>query len=118
MRVVEYKTRCLMAQLTAVKLPRSIAGAKRGSIPCSGCGVSCGNRSTHCKSCGQLLRKRRPHDDQSDTTDPGDADDLISPDVTAVISNSMTNVERAYSVRIRENGPDYRYAYHLSELCS
>ena len=104
-----------MAQLkdSAVKPPTSIAAPKRGSIPCSGCGVSCGNRSTHCKSCGQLLRKRfntsaADHDARGLDLDH-DTDVLISPDVTAVIANSMSDVKRAYSARIRENGPDYRY---------
>lgn len=102
-----------MAQLkkSVAKPPNSIAGPKRGSIPCSGCGISCGNRSTHCKSCGQLLRKRfSTSTDARGLSLDQDTDGLISPDVTAVIASSISDVQRAYSVRIRENGPDYRYA--------
>ena len=73
---------------------------RRGCWVCSACSVSNGNRASVCKGCGVakgtrgVQRKRKVKH---------------SSDVTELLHDAVTpRPKRAFSVRLREAGPDYR----------
>lgn len=76
---------------------------KRGSSLCSVCGCSNGNRAEKCKECQTVIAKKSKTilDVQCKKT---------SNSVSHLIPSSSVEV---YSVKIRSQGPDYRYFHNL-----
>lgn len=77
-----------------------MATAKRGSSLCGDCGASNGNRAKRCKICSKPFRKVARLDDSTSKH---------SINVTGLLSAEDTqSIKAVYSVRVRDQGPDYR----------
>ena len=69
---------------------------------CQGCGHSNGNRALQCKECGHPFMKKA----RVAPSVPSE----VNINVTSLLSsNALTPGSQVYSVRIRDQGPDYRY---------
>ena len=79
--------------------------AKRGSSFCRDCGTSNGNRAQRCKLCSKPLRKVVKLEDSIQ----------YSTNVTSLLSaEDAQSIIAVYSVRVRDQGPDYRCLVSLS----
>ena len=80
---------------------------KRGSSLCQGCGNSNGNRAFQCKICGCPLLKKAKISSQ----ETGAAKEIqFSTNVSSLLSEGILPPgSHLYSIRIRDQGPDYRY---------
>ena len=77
---------------------------KRGSSLCQHCGQSNGNKSLKCKTCGYPLPKR------AKTSTPHKLSATISNNVSSLLADGVLPTgSEIYSVRVRDQGPDYRY---------
>ena len=75
-------------------------GGRRGSSCCTGCGSYNGNRAQSCKTCGVSLRKKAKYE-QEKAQPNNDVSGLLS-------SEEAVSLKSVYSVRVRDQGPDYR----------
>ena len=79
---------------------------RRGCWVCSACSVSNGNRASVCKGCGVAKGTR------------GKRKVKHSSDVTELLHDAVTpRPKRAFLVRLREAGPDYRTIV-TEDVCS
>ena len=88
---------------------------KRGSSLCQQCGHSNGNRSLVCKKCGCPLPKRvkiTATEQKSATREPKvyAFDNKVS---SLLDSGILPDGSEIYSIKIREQGPDYRYCNEI-----
>lgn len=84
---------------------------KRGSTLCQSCGHSNGNRAFQCKICSFPLPKKAKMTSQ----ETGAAKETqFSTNVSSLLSESILPPgSQLYSIRIRDQGPDYRYFHSL-----
>ena len=78
--------------------------AKRGSTLCAVCGCSNGNRAESCKDCKSPFPKRVKKAAQDQTHKHG-----INVSHLLLSESLLEDDAEVYSVRIRSQGPDYRY---------
>ena len=81
---------------------------KRGSSLCKTCGHSNGNRALQCKECHTPLSKRIQLSNTKDSV-------KFNANVTSILKDRvLPQHSEVYSVKIREQGPDYRYFIYSS----
>lgn len=84
-----------MCHVHVHRIKMIISAPKRGCTFCSVCGESNGNRAVKCKSCGSLMQGKSIK--RSRVT--------LSQEVTSLMVKSGV---RAFSCKVRKEGPDYR----------
>lgn len=84
----------------------AVALVKRGSSLCQMCGYSNGNRAFKCKECGYSLPKKAKPMVECKLDPPEDFNYNVS---SLLTSGVLPAGSRVYSVRVRSQGPDYRY---------
>ena len=108
---------CVSMVLTKFQRPDKMSSVvvmnrKRGSSLCPNCGQSNGNRAVECKACGCSVstKKAKP---VTVNTDLEAAECCMN--VTSLLSEAVLPTgSQVYSVRVRDQGPDYRYHYYNS----
>lgn len=102
-RGLRVRVRMRNSALALATDPTSIM-AKRGSTLCAVCGCSNGNRAEICKKCETPFPKRVKKSAQQLSPQYSiDVSHLLLPE------SPLEDNAKVYSVRIRNQGPDYRY---------